>query len=126
MQPAAVPSRGDLRMMSLASLYRSAVGKKAVMAVSGVILFGFVLVHMAGNLKVYLGPQHFNEYADALRTMFTPFLPREGALWIARAVLILAVVFHIHAAYALTMMNRAARPVGYRDRDFVKASYASR
>ena len=113
-------------MMWLASLYRSAVGKKAVMAVTGVILFGFVLVHMAGNLKVYLGAQHFNEYADALRTILTPILPREGALWIARVVLILAVVFHIHAAYALTMMNREARPIAYRERDFVKASYASR
>ena len=113
-------------MTWLANLYRSAVGKKAVMAVTGVILFGFVLVHMVGNLKVYLGPEHFNEYAEALRTMFMPIVPREGALWVARLVLLAAVVFHIHSAYALTMMNREARPVGYRDRDFVKASYASR
>jgi succinate dehydrogenase / fumarate reductase cytochrome b subunit len=96
------------------------------MAVTGVILFGFVLVHMAGNLKVYLGPEHFNEYAEALRTMFMPFLPREGALWIARVVLLAAVVFHVHSAYALTMLNREARPVAYRDRGFVKATYASR
>ena len=113
-------------MMWLANLYRSAVGKKAVMAVTGVILFGFVLIHMLGNLKVYLGPEHFNEYAEALRTMFTPIVPRGGALWIARLVLLLAVVFHIHSAYAVTMMSRAARPIAYRDRDFVKASYASR
>jgi succinate dehydrogenase / fumarate reductase cytochrome b subunit len=113
-------------MTWLASLYRSAVGKKAVMAVTGVILFGFVLVHMLGNLKVYLGPEHFNEYAEALRTMFSPIVPRGGALWIARLVLLLAVVFHIHSAYAVTMMSRAARPVAYHGRDFVKASYASR
>ena len=113
-------------MTWLASLYRSAVGKKAVMAVTGVILFGFVLVHMVGNLKVYFGPESFNEYAEALRTMFGPYVPREGALWAARLVLLAAVVFHIHAAYALTMMNREARPVGYQNRDFVKASYASR
>lgn len=113
-------------MTWLANLYRSALGKKAVMAVTGLILFGFVLVHMVGNLKVYLGPEHFNEYAESLRTMFTPIVPREGALWVARLVLLVAVVFHIHSAYALTMMNRVARPVAYRGRDFVKASYASR
>jgi len=113
-------------MTWLANLYRSAVGKKAVMAVTGVILFGFVLVHMAGNLKVYLGAEHFNEYAEALRTMFMPILPREGALWVARLVLLVAVVFHIHSAYALTMMNREARPIAYRDRDYVKATYAAR
>lgn len=113
-------------MTWLANLYRSAVGKKAVMAVTGLILFGFVVGHMAGNLKLFLGAQHLNDYAEALRTLFMPFLPREGALWIARVVLLVAVVFHIHSAYALTMMNREARPIGYRDRQFVKASYASR
>jgi succinate dehydrogenase / fumarate reductase cytochrome b subunit len=113
-------------MTWLANLYRSAVGKKAVMAVTGLILFGFVFVHMVGNLKLYLGPEHLNEYAEALRTILTPIVPREGVLWIARIVLLVAVVFHIHSAYALTMMNREARPVAYRDREFVKASYASR
>ena len=126
MQPTAVSPRGPLPLMWLASFYRSAVGKKAVMAVTGVILFGFVLVHMLGNLKVYLGPEHFNEYAEALRTVFTPIVPREAALWVARLVLLVAVIFHIHSAYALTMMNREARPIAYRDREYVKASYASR
>ena len=113
-------------MTWLASLYRSAVGKKAVMAVTGLILFGFVFVHMVGNLKLYMGPESMNQYAESLRTMFTPILPREGALWVARLVLLAAVVFHIHAAYALTMMNRHARPVAYKGRDHVKASYAAR
>ncbi len=113
-------------MTWLANLYRSAVGKKAVMAVTGLILFGFVLIHMLGNLKVYFGPEHFNEYAEALRTMFGPIVPRGGALWVARLVLLAAVVFHIHSAYALTMMNREARPIAYHNRDFAKASYASR
>jgi len=113
-------------MTWLAALYRSAVGKKAVMAVTGVILFGFVFVHMAGNLKMYLGPEHLNEYAEGLRTILTPILPREGVLWIARIVLLVAVVFHIHSAYALTILNREARPVPYNDRDYVKATYAAR
>lgn len=125
MQPTAVPAKGDLRMMWLANLYRSAVAKKAVMAVTGLILFGFVLVHMAGNLKVYQGAEHFNAYAEALREIFTPIIPREGALWIVRLVLIVAVIFHIHSAYALTVMNREARPVAYRNREYVKGTYAA-
>lgn len=113
-------------MMWLANLYRSAIGKKAIMAVTGVILFGFVFVHMAGNLKVYFGPEHFNNYARFLRTMGAPLVPESALLWIARVVLLLAVIFHIHAAYALTVMNRDARPVAYRDREYVKGTYAAR
>jgi succinate dehydrogenase / fumarate reductase, cytochrome b subunit len=113
-------------MSWLANLYRSAVAKKAVMAVTGIILFGFVLGHMAGNLKVYAGPEAFNEYAEALRTVFTPIVPRGAALWVARIGLLVAVIFHIHSAYAVTMMSRDARPVAYRGREYVKASYASR
>ena len=108
------------------NFYRSAIGKKAVMAVTGVILFGWIFLHMVGNLKLYMGPEHLNEYAHFLRAMGAPAVPETGLLWISRIVLLLCVVFHIHAAYALTMMNRAARPVGYKSRDYVKASYASR
>ncbi|HEX9160467.1 MAG TPA: succinate dehydrogenase cytochrome b subunit [Thermoanaerobaculia bacterium] len=113
-------------MSFLGNFYRSAVGKKAVMAVTGVILFGWIFLHMVGNLKLYLGPEHMNEYAHWLRTLGTPALPQTTALWISRLVLLVAVVLHIHAAYALTMMNRAARPVAYRDRDYVAATYAAR
>ena len=108
------------------NFYRSAIGKKAVMAVTGVILFGWIFLHMAGNLKVYFGPEHFNDYAHFLKTMLTPAVPETGVLWLSRLVLLVAVVFHIHSAYALTMMNREARPVGYRNRAYAKASYASR
>lgn len=108
------------------NFYRSAIGKKAVMAVTGLILFGWIFAHMVGNLKLYMGPEHLNEYAHFLRTMFGPAVPETGMLWLSRIVLLVAVIFHIHSAYALTMMNRAARPVGYRDRQYAKASYASR
>jgi succinate dehydrogenase / fumarate reductase cytochrome b subunit len=108
------------------NIYRSAVGKKAVMAVSGVILFGFVLIHMIGNLKVFLGPEHLNDYARFLRTVGEPAIPENGLLWIARIVLLAAVALHIWSAYSLTMMNWAARPVGYRDRGFERATYAAR
>ena len=108
------------------NFYRSAVGKKAVMAVTGVILFGWIFLHMVGNLKVYFGPEHFNEYARFLKTMFAPLVPESGMLWLSRIILLVAVVLHIHAAYALTMMNLEARPLAYRDRAFVKGTYAAR
>jgi succinate dehydrogenase / fumarate reductase cytochrome b subunit len=113
-------------MTWLGNFYRSAIGKKAVMAVTGVILFGWIFLHMVGNLKVYFGPEHFNEYAHFLKTMLTPAVPESGMLWLSRLILLTAVILHIHSAYALTMMNRQARPVAYRNRDYAKASYASR
>jgi succinate dehydrogenase / fumarate reductase cytochrome b subunit len=118
--------KGDFLMTWFGDFYRSAIGMKAVMAVTGLILFGFVFVHMVGNLKLYLGPEHMNEYAESLRTMFTPMVPREGLLWIARIVLLAAVVLHIHSAWSVSKMSREARPVAYQRREYVKASYAAR
>lgn len=107
--------------------YRSAIGKKWLMAITGIALFGFVLFHMLGNLKMYLGPAHYDEYAEWLRTIGEPALPRTGFLWIMRSVLIVAVIVHIHCAYSLTMMNRRARPVHYQSkRDYISANFASR
>ena len=108
------------------NFYRSAIGKKAVMAISGLILFGWIFLHMAGNLKLFMGSEALNHYGEWLRTMGGPMLPNTGALWLSRIVLLVAVIFHIHSAYALTMMNRNARPVGYADRDYVKGTYAAR
>jgi succinate dehydrogenase / fumarate reductase cytochrome b subunit len=108
------------------NFYRSAIGKKAVMAISGVILFGWIFMHMAGNLKLFFGPEALNHYAEWLRELGGPIFPREVALWLTRVVLLVAVILHIHAAYALTMMNRASRPIGYADRDYVKGTYAAR
>ncbi len=106
--------------------YKSAVGKKAVMAVSGIILFGFVLVHMVGNLKLYEGPKLLNSYAGFLRSVGSPAIPTSGLLWIARLVLLAAVVLHMWAAWQLTLMNRQARPAAYTRRDIVHTTYASR
>jgi len=108
------------------NFYRSAIGKKAVMAVTGVILFGWIFAHMAGNLKLFLGSEALNHYAEWLRDLGAPIFPHESVLWITRVLLIVAVIFHIHSAYALTMMNRNARPIGYADRDYVKGTYAAR
>ena len=63
-------------------LYRSAVGKKYVMAITGIVIMGFVFFHMLGNLKMYLGAEDFNHYAEWLRELLVPFLPRTVALWL--------------------------------------------
>jgi succinate dehydrogenase / fumarate reductase cytochrome b subunit len=120
-------------------LYRSAVGKKAVMAVTGVILFGFVVVHMIGNLKIFEAGQ-FDVYRDGaykpmryldaygyfLRHVGEPFVPAYTLLWIFRIVLLVAVVLHIWAAWQVTRMSQAARPREYASRPKIHTTYASR
>ncbi len=111
----------------IVEFYASGVGKKWVMAVSGIILLGYVLAHMIGNLKVYLGPEEINRYGDWLRTLGEPAAPRTVVLWLMRTTLILAFVLHITSAYSLTRMNQRARPMKYQaPRDYVAANYASR
>ena len=107
-------------------LYRSPMAKKAVMAVTGLMLFGFVLVHMLGNLKLYLGPEKLNEYAHGLREIGEPFFGYGEFLWVARAGLLLAVGLHILSAWQLTQINRRARPAGYQKETYEKSTYASR
>lgn len=108
-------------------LYRSAVGKKWVMAITGIALLGYVFFHMLGNLKLYFGADDMNHYAEWLRELLVPFLPRTVTLWLMRLGLIAAFVLHIHAAYALTRMNHRARPDDYAGgRDYVAANFASR
>ena len=107
--------------------YRSAVGKKWVMAVTGLMLIGFVAFHAIGNLKMYLGAEDINHYGEFLRELLVPILPHTVALWILRVGLIVAFGLHIHSAYSLTRMNERARGTGYvQDRDWQAASAASR
>ena len=89
------------------------------MAATGVVGFGFVLAHLAGNLQFYLGPEALNEYGAALRR-------NPGVLLFARLTLFTAVVLHIVAAVQLSSLNSAARPDGYREWTARKSSYASR
>jgi succinate dehydrogenase / fumarate reductase cytochrome b subunit len=111
----------------LVKLWGSAITKKWAMSISGIMLLGFVLVHMIGNLKVFLGKSHLNTYGEWLRTLGEPALPRTVLLWIVRVGLIAAFVIHIVAAAQLTRMNRRARPVHYQSpRDYVAANFASR
>ena len=97
----------------------STIGRKVVMAVTGIVLFGFTIGHMLGNLQVYQGPEKLNAYAAFLRA--TPAL-----LWGARAILLISVIFHIWAAISLSRQNDRARPVAYRARRWREGSYASR
>ena len=107
--------------------YRSAVGKKWVMALTGIMLMGYVFFHMLGNLKVYLGAEDLNHYGEWLRDLLDPPFPRTMALWLLRITIIVALALHIHAAYALTRVNWRARPQRYEShRDYVAANFASR
>ena len=88
------------------SFWNSQVGKKVVMAVTGLIGVGFVFGHMLGNLQMFQGPEKMNAYAEFLKSL-------GGLLWLARAVLVGAVILHVVAAVQLTRLKQAARPVGY-------------
>jgi len=91
------------------------------MAATGVVLYGFVVGHMLGNLQVFLGREAINAYGEFLQH----FLHGQG-VWIARAVLLLAVALHVWAAVALTLSNWSARPKGYREWQARESTYASR
>ena len=109
------------------SLYSTSVGKKYAMAISGIVLMGWVLAHMIGNLKVFFGESSLDRYSEWLRQVGEPLFPPEALLWTVRVVLLAAVAVHIHAAYQLTMINRRARVEAYRSkRDYVVADFASR
>ena len=91
------------------------------MAASGLVLYGFVVAHLLGNLQVYMGPEAINAYGKFLHE----FLHGQG-LYLARAVLLVSVLLHIWAAFALTRQNASARPVGYREWQARESTYASR
>jgi succinate dehydrogenase / fumarate reductase cytochrome b subunit len=92
---------------------RSTIALKMLMAVSGIIFIGFVLLHMYGNLKAFAGHDAFNEYAHHLRELGEPMLPHEGALWLIRVVLLLSLAVHVWAAVTLWRRAQRARSVRY-------------
>jgi succinate dehydrogenase / fumarate reductase, cytochrome b subunit len=105
--------------VAVARFYDSSIGKKAVMAVTGFILFGFLVAHMAGNLQVFLGREVMNHYAETLHANM-------NLLWAARIILLVSVVLHAWAAVQLTAVKSAARPVGYVKPGNVQGSLSSR
>lgn len=107
--------------------YSTAIGKKWVMALTGLALLGFVLAHMIGNLKLFLSKEEMNLYGEALRDLGGHLVPRTSLLWLLRIGLIIAFALHIHAAASLTIANRKARPERYQSkRDYIAADFASR
>lgn len=125
--PAPTPRRFR-RSLWLLEFYRSALGKKYAMALSGVFIMAWLVGHLVGNFKIFLGAESFDFYSEWLREgLGYPLLPRTWLLWSIRILLIAAFVIHIHAAYALTVMNRRARPHAYESpRDYVAANFAAR
>jgi succinate dehydrogenase / fumarate reductase cytochrome b subunit len=108
-----------LRDNRAASFWQSTNGKKIVMAVTGAILFIFVIGHMLGNLQVFEGPEKLNAYGHFLHSI-------GEVLWPERIVLLTAVILHITATVQLALRNKKARPVGYSRKEAINSSYASR
>lgn len=113
-------------MRRVVSLYGTTVGKKVLMAVTGLIFILFVIGHMVGNLKVYLGPETFNHYAEGLREFGAPFFGHGQFLWVVRAGLLAALVTHVLLMIQLWGVSSSARPVGYKKQRDLNMDRASK
>jgi len=107
------------RMNVVARFWHSSIGKKAVMAVTGLMMIAFLIVHMLGNLQVFGAPSKINDYAAALRRL-------GPLLWLARGGLLVALVLHVVAAYQLTQRSQTARPADYMERESQVSTFAAR
>jgi succinate dehydrogenase / fumarate reductase cytochrome b subunit len=105
--------------VSPVTFWQSTNGKKVIMAVTGFMMFAFVIGHMLGNLQMFEAPEHINAYGHFLHNL-------GELLWIERGVLLLAIVLHITATIQLALRSKAARPIGYSRRQAINSSYASR
>ncbi len=117
--------------LRIGEFYGTTIGKKMIMAVTGFLLYCFVLLHLAGNLKLFQGEQAINEYSAHLRRVGTPFLGDEILLWTVRLILMIAAGLHITAGYQLTLLDWASIPEGYAMEKYVAVerntgTYASR
>ncbi|MFF3544474.1 succinate dehydrogenase [Streptomyces platensis] len=121
----ALDTRTDRRTSFAALLWGSTVGKKTVMAVSGLVMLLYLVVHMIGNLKIFFGAEEFNGYAHWLRVVGEPFMHHEWTLWLVRVVLVAAVVAHATSAYQLSRRDLRARPSRYAHKK-ARSSYATR
>ncbi|XDD48877.1 succinate dehydrogenase cytochrome b subunit [Leptospira sp. WS92.C1] len=102
-----------------AGYLRSSIGRKTLVAVTGLVYFGFVVVHMLGNLQIFLGQEKINAYGQSLRDI-------APLLWVARIVLIVSFIIHVYYAITLSIENKDARPIAYSKQKTVQASLASR
>jgi succinate dehydrogenase / fumarate reductase, cytochrome b subunit len=108
------------------TVYNSSVGKKYVMAITGIILFGYVVLHLWGNLKIFLGPAEINGWGVFLRVFGAPVFTAQTVLWVVRLILLAALVMHVAAAYQLTRQDLDGRPRGYSVKKNVESTIASR
>jgi succinate dehydrogenase / fumarate reductase cytochrome b subunit len=108
------------------AFWHTMIGKKVVMAVTGVVLILFVIAHMLGNLKIFSSPDEINTYSHFLREVGTPELAYGQLLWVVRIVLLICVALHITAAVQLSRMSWAARPIGYNTKRNIKTTFAAR
>lgn len=106
--------------MSHVNFFKTTVGKKVVMAVTGLIGIGYLIVHVAGNLQIFSGQERLNNYAATLHG------PLDEITWLVRIVLIVAVILHVWSAWSLTQEANAARPVDYRQRQPQVSTLAAR
>jgi succinate dehydrogenase cytochrome b subunit len=106
-------------LIKVARFYESTIGKKAIMAITGLVLFGFLIAHMLGNLQIFLGPAVMNHYAETLHG-------NPPLLWTARAILFVSVVLHIWSSVQLSLIKSQARPVRYTKYKPIHSSWASR
>ncbi|HEX5134669.1 MAG TPA: succinate dehydrogenase cytochrome b subunit [Thermoanaerobaculia bacterium] len=101
------------------AFWRSLVGKKVIMAVTGVILLLFVIGHLLGNLQIFVGPERLNAYSE--------FLKKLGELlWVVRFVLLLSLVLHVIASIQVSLASKRARPADYEKKESIETSYAAR
>ena len=116
---AAAAPAPSARTNAVTRFWNSSIGKKVVMAVTGIIMIGFLVSHMLANLQVFAGPLKINAYAATLRE-FGPLL------WLARGGLLVALLLHVVAAYQLTRRKQTARPVGYAELEPQVSTFAAR
>jgi succinate dehydrogenase / fumarate reductase cytochrome b subunit len=107
------------RPSSPVTFWQSTNGKKVIMAVTGCMMFLFVIGHMLGNLQMFEAPEHINAYGHFLHNL-------GEILWIERGVMLLAIALHITVTIQLALRTKAARPVGYSRKEAINSSYASR
>ncbi|MBW8089286.1 MULTISPECIES: succinate dehydrogenase [Streptomyces] len=109
----ALTTRTDRRPSMASTFWQSTVGKKIVMGVTGLIMIGYLVVHMVANAKIFFGPEEFNAYGHWLRVMGAPVLHHEWGLWGARVILLTSVILHGVSAYQLSRRDIKARPEKY-------------
>lgn len=112
--------------MQVAVLPRSSIAKKALMAVTGAVWIGYLVLHMWGNLHIFQGQAEFNHYAEFLREVGGPVFSYAQVLWLIRIVIVASLIAHMWSAWDLYMQARQARSTNYAVKRVVQANYASR